>query len=483
MTYSKQRLKEITALKKAAVRQILKDIRNLHSASSRKYIDEYTSEFKTYEAVCGPEAIFEAACKSDLIWIGDYHALHRSQEYAAAFIRKLASQKSKLAIAVEPVFARHQKILDRWAAGKISEPEFLNRIRYNEEWGCDWEGYQRLFNTAHELGIPIYGVDCHPRHDMRSIGRRDQSVARRIIRVIEKNPDTTLLVVFGESHLASNHLPRRVQSILNRKGMVRRDLVVLQNLDTIYWHLQEQGVEGDAAVRLSENQFCVFNATPIEKYESFRQYLHRCTGEDSSDEWMHLTHTLVQVMMKFLDLKKDQTVINHLPVLDVQSVTEAVEDFTRFLHQVCRGELHGRHDRNAGDEFFVAVLESALGYFCSKLLDSSRDGIEALTVQVLSQIDYSEQFARAVATLVDPSKRPSAQHFQIIRSAVAEKAVRSRHMSTLGQLLGYALGRRLYQGFLRRRISRKEIQALFQDPLDKPHRPLECYVELCSRGL
>jgi hypothetical protein len=48
----------------------------------------------------------------------------------------------------------------------------------------------------------------------------------------------------------------------------------------------------------------------------------------------------------------------------------------------------------------------------------------------------------------------------------------------LAQLLGYALGRRLYIAYMQSRISRKEIHALFHDPLNTPLRPLECYKEL-----
>jgi Haem-binding uptake, Tiki superfamily, ChaN len=478
MMYSKQRLREVTALKKAAVRRILKDIRKLHSAFSRKYIDEFTSEFRSFQSICQPESILEEACEARLIWIGDYHALYRSQSCSAQFIRDLATRNPNLAIAVEPVFARQQKILDRWMTGNLSEQEFLNRIRYHDEWGCDWAGYKLIFETARDLRIPIYGADCHPRHDMRSIGRRDQSVARRLSRIIEKHPERTLIVIFGESHLASAHLPRRVRAILERKGIVRREMTVLQNVDSIYWQLQEQGVEDACAVRMDDRRYCVFNATPVEKYEAFRQYLHYCAGEDPSEEWHHLTQTLVDVMLKFFELKRDQNIINYLPVLDVQSVTEAAEDFARFMHQACRGELEAPLERAREDRFFVQVLESALGYFCSKLLDSSRDGIESLTVRVLAQIEYSDQFARAVGWLVDPAKRPSAQHFETIRHAVEARAGRQKAIGTLGQLLGYALGRRLYQAFLNRRISRKQLQAFLQDPLNKPQRPLECYMEL-----
>src|SRR5437667_2663978 len=61
---------------------------------------------------------------------------------AILFLRVFS--KNNIAVAVEPVFARNQEVLTRWMAGKISEQEFLDRIHYREEWGCDWEGYKRF---------------------------------------------------------------------------------------------------------------------------------------------------------------------------------------------------------------------------------------------------------------------------------------------------------------------------------------------------
>src|SRR4029079_10891420 len=204
---------------------------------------------------------------------------------------------------VEPVFARHQKLLDKWIDGSISEDKFLESIRYDEEWGCDWKSYRVLFDTARELRIPIYGVDCHPRYDMRSIGRRDQRTAERIANIIAHDPSPTLVVVFGESHLAANHLPSRVNTILAERGIQRKSLVLLQNLDEVYWKLQRRRAEDVRSVRLKDNHYCVFNATPIEKYESFRQYLHLCIDEDATGAWTSFVHTLIDVMMEFVDLK------------------------------------------------------------------------------------------------------------------------------------------------------------------------------------
>src|SRR5262249_50744521 len=130
------------------------------------------------------------------------------------------------------------------------------------------------------------------------------------------------------------------------------------------------------------------------------------------------------------------------------------------------------------DEFFVKVIENGLGYFCSKLLDSSRDGIESLAKRVVGQIGRDDRLTGAIELLVNPGKRPGTRHFAALRGAIEAKAGKQKTMRMLSQLLGYALGRRLYNAYLQSRISRKEIQAIFNDPLDTPNRPLECYKEL-----
>ena len=485
MTYSKQRLREVTALKRAAVRRIQSDIGEIDASPSRAYIQQFNCEFETFQSVCDVAEILDEAQEANLIWVGDYHALVRSQTYATDFLRELAARETDLAVAVEPVFAWNQRILDMWMTGGISEQEFLDRVHYQEEWGCEWAGYKAIFAAARELHIPVYGVDCHPRNDMRRIGRRDLGVARRIARLMEQNPQRTLVVIFGESHLASNHLPRRVKAILGRKGIEFRELRIVQNIDALYWKLQEAGFGEAKAARVRDGCYCVFNATPIEKYESFRQYLHRCMEEDSFGDWTLLAQTLMEIMMDFLAMKKNESLASlmSLPELDSRWVGQfqlgnATEEFARFIHQACRGELDKRVERAAPDQFFVKVIEHGLGYFCSKLLDSSRDGIESLAERVLSQIGRNDQLTRAIELLIDPGKRPGAQHFAALRAAIDAKAGKKKTTRMLVQLLGYALGRRLYIAYMQSRISRKEIHELFHDPLNTPLRPLECYREL-----
>src|SRR5207244_5121757 len=118
-----------------------------------------------------------------------------------------------------------------------------------------------------------------------------------------------------------------------------KELLILQNIDALYWKMQENGLGEARAVRMREGAYCVFNATPIDKYESFRQYLPKCIEEDSSGDSTLLAHTLMEVMMEFLAMKKSESVVSHMPTLDGGQVSTAAEEFARCIHQACRGEL------------------------------------------------------------------------------------------------------------------------------------------------
>src|SRR5919109_2298943 len=100
MTYSRQRLREVTALKKEAVRRIQSDIDQIDASPTRKYIQEFNREFQIFESICDPAEILTEARQANLIWVGDYHALARSQTYATELLRRLAAQKQNIAVAV-----------------------------------------------------------------------------------------------------------------------------------------------------------------------------------------------------------------------------------------------------------------------------------------------------------------------------------------------------------------------------------------------
>ncbi len=202
------------------------------------------------------------------------------------------------------VFGRQQRILDRFLREEISEEEFLRRIRYDLEWGYDWQSFRPIFQVAREYGLPVFGIDCEPRSGFRNIRKRDTYAAARIADIAWKNPRTKLVVIVGESHLGRSHLPGKVLRNLRRKGLERRSLIVLQNLEGIYWQLPERGLQQAEVVRLAPDAFCVFNASPLGKYEAYRQVLDRWKGENEDESAVDLTPTLYNIIDTILGFLK-----------------------------------------------------------------------------------------------------------------------------------------------------------------------------------
>src|SRR5262245_30356394 len=107
MTYSKQRLRQVTELQRDAVRRILTDIGEIHTSPRQKYIQEFTDEFEVFQSVCTSDDVLRGALDANLIWVGDYHALPKSQLYVVDLLHQVAQQKQHIALAVEPIFARN----------------------------------------------------------------------------------------------------------------------------------------------------------------------------------------------------------------------------------------------------------------------------------------------------------------------------------------------------------------------------------------
>jgi len=286
------------------VERLKREIFGVDPNSARKYIQEFHRDFDRFETVASLDDLIVTSYKSDIIYIGDYHALASAQAFEARLLKEIASRSSRTALCVEMVFGRQQRILDRYMREEIPEEEFLRRIRYDLEWGYDWQSFRPIFQVAKEYGLSVFGIDCEPRNGFRYIRKRDAYAAARITDIAQKNPGTKLVVIVGESHLGRAHLPGKVRQNLKRKGIERRSLTVLQNLEAIYWQLVERGLQQVDVVRLAPDAFCAFNASPIGKYEAYRQVLDRWKGENEDEGAVDLTPTVYNIIDTILDFLK-----------------------------------------------------------------------------------------------------------------------------------------------------------------------------------
>ena len=290
-----------------AIASVEREIRAIDPAAGRKYLRDFREAYRSYEKVLAPSDVRHEIAKAGIVLVGDYHALPNSQRYLASLLRDPELHQRPVVLGVETIFSRDQHILDEWFRGEIDEDELRQRIRFDLDWGYDWPPFYELLSAARDHGASIYGLDCMPREDLRKIGARDRHAADKIAELRRHHSDALIIVLFGESHLAPQHLPALLQQRLPAEPM----LTVLQNVDALYWRAAGEARDHVEAVQVRkdvrENVLCVFNATPLEKYENYRLCLDRWGRSDNDHSAPDLGPTLYNLidgMVRFLGINQ-----------------------------------------------------------------------------------------------------------------------------------------------------------------------------------
>ena len=297
-----------------AAERLRRELMELDGSHGHRYFKTFERQLRGGGSALETTDLYLAASLVDLIYVGDFHALPASQRLAADLLEQVAARVPRLALGVEFIYTRQQRVLDRRQSGALDDPAFLKRIHYGEEWGYPWEGYRELLDRARAAGVPVFALDAPPRGGYSGLRRRDDHAARRIAAILESDPQLRLLVLFGETHLARPHLPRRVKSRLKKAGLERRELVVFQNPDPLYWQLVARGLQMPASVRIDNTTCAVFHSTPLEKYEAYRQVLERWSDDVPQDEEIDLTpavHHLIGVLAGWIGIRPEQRRVRH----------------------------------------------------------------------------------------------------------------------------------------------------------------------------
>jgi hypothetical protein len=373
-----------------AIASVEREIRTIDPASGRKYLRDFREAYCSYQRVLSASDVRREVAKAGIVLVGDYHALPNSQRYLASLLCDFRRHHRPVVLGVETIFSRDQHILDEWFRGEIDEAELRQRIRFELDWGYDWTPFYELLSAARDHSTSVHGLDCMPREDLRKIGARDRHAAEKIAELRERHADALILVLFGESHLAPQHLP----AILRKKLPAETMLTVLQNVDALYWRAAGEAHDRVEAVAVRDNVVCVFNATPLEKYENYRLCLDRWgrNAKDSSAPDLGPTlYNLIASLVRFLGINQysqhnttqPRLLVDLLPEVYSRgsdallrrllsrrgftaehrrsllrrvgergsvylapinavyvrqfNMTSSAEDATRFLHQACRG--------------------------------------------------------------------------------------------------------------------------------------------------
>ncbi len=298
-----------SAAQRHALASVVRKIGAIDPTAGCKYLRDFREAYRSYEKVLAPSDVRREIAGAGTVLVGDYHALPNSQRYLASLLRDPELRERPVVLGLETIFSRDQHILDEWFRGEIDEHELRHRIRFDLDWGYDWPTFFELLSAARDHGASIYGLDCMPREDLRKIGARDRHAADKIAELRRQHSGALILVLFGESHLAPQHLP----ALLQERLPAEPTLTVLQNVDALYWRAAGEARDHVEAVQVRNevrrNVLCVFNATPLEKYETYRIWLDRWGRSDndkdhSGPDLGPTLYNLVEGMVRFLGINQ-----------------------------------------------------------------------------------------------------------------------------------------------------------------------------------
>jgi uncharacterized iron-regulated protein len=527
-----------------AVNVLRRELAAADSCSRHKYLRDYQQAYRTYEAVLSEPQLAAGLRAADVLLVGDYHTLPASQQFAAALVEQLAQDAGRpVVLGLEMIYARDQRILDEWVAGEIDERELRERIRYESSWGYDWAPFAALLHAGRAHCAAVYGVDCMPRGDMRKIAQRDRHAAAKIAELRERHPGASVVIVFGESHLAPNHLPAELARVMPQARVV----TVLQNVDELYWKAAGERRDQVAAVRVSDDVLCVFNASPLEKYESYRQYIERWRQERPATlDLAPTAYNLLDSLLRFLYVDKyaphngsqPKYLIDRLPevhsrasveamqrVLERRAVPEArikeltqqlagagccyaaeadslfvaryelsavAAEIARFLYLSCRGTTIVL--ASPEDCFYTAVLEHGLAHFgarmlCPSLPAARESDLYPLYTQPREAIEehtlysYREYMQMVDFVVLHKDYEGNVRQYHslppLLREGVSWKEDRQRFVV---ERLGRIFGSELYDAYVRGRVSRRYLRALFFRKLAAPEAARNTYFEAVRRS-
>jgi hypothetical protein len=501
-----------------------REIRSYDHAGGRKYLRDFRDAYQSYKEILAPEQVRDEIANSEIALVADYHALPSSQRFLASLIRDPEVHRRPVVLGVETIFSRDQHIVDEWWRGEIEEAEFRERIRFDFDWGYDWIPFYELLSAAREHAAGVYGLDCMPREDLRKINARDRHAADKIAEIHARHPEALVLVLFGESHLAPRHLPAQVRERLPKT----RVLTALQNVDALYWRAAGEPTDHVQAVRVADDVVCVFNATPLEKYENYRQYLNRWGRDETGAIDLGPTvYNLIDGLVRFLGInlysphnttqprllvdlmpevysRNSDTLLRrllsrkgfsanqrkamlqrvhdrgsaYLPPLNAFYIRNfhmmsAAEDATRFLHHACRG-----------------LLEHALACFGSRILYPARPAFRDADLRALYDVTREDLEQQTSLTYVDAVEiidfiawhRDSGRQDRAAApdwTRVLAFAGHKREYAT--QQLGCLLGNDLYDAYLEGTIGAPLLRRLFLEHLEAPGAAQLAYANLNTR--
>lgn len=491
-----------------------------------RYEKAYRLAVRNFERVADHDEMLSAIMGADIIYVGDYHTCNQSQRSFLRIIKAIIKDDNNFIIGLELLHRRYQSILDAYLGGKISEDTFLRRIRFKEHWIFDlWENFKPVFDFCIYHRIPMFALDAAPKG--ADVRRRDAATALLIAKIVQQHPDRRLFVFIGDLHIAPPHLPQDVEHETKRLGLVKKNLILYQNSEPIYWKLAKEGRDDHVeVVQMKDGNFCRMHTPPVVCQRSYLNWLEHEEGEidyaDAKASFLELVDRICDFLeirlgqmrdevevftcgdLSFLKRLEEKGIFSRREIRIIKrqilasesyyiakakfvylanlSINHAAEEAAHFIKSVSSGI---ENPRPVIDAFYANILHEALGFFGSKLINHKRKC-------------YHEKDFRGLMAYFEAGRIPAERRLEYETAHLVLEYLRlerrGRQMGethffrtrmdlflSLTHALGYMLGDRLYYGLMGQVISKAGVRRLFTDPWLEDGRPVEVYMELADQ--
>lgn len=250
------------------------------SPEIRRYERSYKRALSRNFQTSSIEDLMLSVRKADLIFLGDYHSFPQSQRTLLRILRQLSEgEKNKSAVALECFPESQQDLLERFQNEEINLEELQKESAFAENWPFPWENYAPVLEFCREQKIPLLAVNM-PDGASRSLAERDSFSGDRIASFLAAHPGKRLFVLYGDLHVAPGFLPAQARRSLQERNERRRAVSIFQNDSGIFWSLARHGkLHAVDVVKLGAREFCVQNAAPWVKLQSYLDWIENSAAE------------------------------------------------------------------------------------------------------------------------------------------------------------------------------------------------------------
>ena len=114
----------------------------------------------------------------------------------------LIEKNDQCILALEMIHSEYQIYIDAYLENHLTDLEFLDSIRYHDSWRFPWTHYKLIFELAKNHNLKVIGLNTNG-----NLQKRDQFAADKLAEISQANPNSPLIVFYGELHITKNKIP------------------------------------------------------------------------------------------------------------------------------------------------------------------------------------------------------------------------------------------------------------------------------------